>query len=1001
MDHFEHAYNLLTMKILATFFTTVLLTLSFVVSEAHSIDNVNFQGNLSSEVDLVNESPVSQNEHVANHESHQEEHADEHGDHGGGHTSMDPLFFIILSLIVGAATRHFLHKSPLPFTVMLLIFGLIAGVLVRFGFFESWNLGFTEIDVSIVGRSLRWAANIDPHLLLYTFLPVLIFEAAFAMDVHTFKKSLTNAVLLAVPGIIVALLLTGSIMMMVGEMGMGLKWSWPIALMFGAVISATDPVAVVALLKDLGASKKLGTLIEGESLLNDGTAIVLFMVFFLGITGAATDGSPILEFIRVSFGGILVGGAIGYVSINWVKRVFNDALVEISVIVGAAYLTFYVAEYFFHVSGVLALVTLGLIMAGVGRTRISPEVEHFMHEFWELAGFIANSLLFLIVGVVIAERSIFSVKDFVILLIIYIGVHIVRAIVIAMLYPFMRKVGYGLPKKDAYIVWYGALRGAIGLALALIVAGVDEQYISLEIRNQFLFYTAGIVTLTLLVNATTIKFLVQRLGLTKLTPEKQMMIKNALEYLNHSTERALEKIKKNRYTNKANFDTVMEYLPNRHHKIPEIEVGLDTSIFETRRRILEKEKSAYWSLFKEGMLGSAAVHRLSDGINEIIDAGGMKSLADREDLEEEWKTPTLLGKVQSWPLLRRMAQRFFFERLAVSYDSAMGFVMAQEETLKLVDSMMLSASDEEEKKKLEIIESEINENRIHGLTYLRNIRNSYPEIYTAISTRQAIRTMLNSERHTVSRLVGRGRINSGEASKMYQSIEERMKRLLESPPAFEMPKSVELLRGVSWMKDLDDAKFKQMVEMFQNRIFSVDQELVKKGSKDEGLYVIVRGKVIVSFENKVIDILGPGNVVGEMSVLTDSPRSATVIAESPVTTLWISTANMKKAMKIAGELEVELWNFAGARFVENLLGNIEPYNFWQQAEFRDWIKHGEIQVFKEGTTIELNGNVGVLLSGQVYQAGEKKSVQRAPCLLNDGDIVAEGTSRTFIGTRKS
>ncbi len=985
------------MKLLARlFFVFSLVTLwnAGYANESQEHDSNN-------EIELIASSESSEGHgHEESHEGETEhgEHAEE--DHGGGHhsQSFDALFFIILALIIGSAVRHFLHNSPLPYTVLLLIIGLIAGIMTRLGFFEHWNLGFMEMDVSIVSRSVDWAAHIDPHLLLYTFLPILIFEAAFAMDVHTFKKSLTNAVLLAVPGIIVALLLTGCLMMALPALGFDINWNWQVALMFGAVISATDPVAVVALLKELGASKKLGTLIEGESLLNDGTAIVIFMVFFTALTGEASGTSPIIEFARVSFGGILVGALIGYIVINWVKKVFNDALVEISIIVSAAFLTFYVAEFFFHVSGVLALVTLGLIMAGTGRTKISPEVEHFMHEFWELAGFIANTLLFIIVGVVIAERSNFNIQDFAILFIIYIGVHVVRAIVIGVLYPIMRKAGYGLPKKDAYVVWYGALRGAIGLALALIVAGVDERFIGEEIRNQFLFYTAGIVTLTLLVNATTIKYLVNYLGLTKLTPEKQMMIKNSLEYLRNSTERALEKIRKNRYTNKANFETVMEYLPDTHEKFPNIEIGMDTSLFETRRRILEKEKSAYWSLFKEGLLGASAVNRLSDGINEILDAGGMKSLSDRQDLEEEWKTPKLLGTVQSWPFLRRAAQRFFFERLAVSYDSAMGFVMAQEETLKLVDSMVISASDEEEKQKLEIIENEINENRIHGLTYLRNIRNSYPEIYTAISTRQAIRAMLNAEKHTVDRLVNRGRIDGGEAEKMHHSIEARMKKLLESPPAFDMPQSTDLLRGISWLKDLEEKKFKKVVDMFQNRIYSVDQELLKIDGKDEGLFVIVRGKVIVSVGDKVIDILGPGNVVGEMSILTHNPRSATVTAESPVTALWISSANMRKAMEIAEELEMMLWDFASARFVENLLGTMEPYNFWQQAEFRDWITSGNISSLKEGNTVKLENQVGVLLSGQVYKSGEKKKAERAPTLLDDGDIIAEGTSRIFTAT---
>lgn len=944
----------------------------------------------------INGWSVASADEPGGHETGEHEHSG--GDHGHN-TSMFSLFFIIMALLTGAATRHFLRKSPLPYTVMLLLIGLIAGVLVRLGYFEQWHLGSWTWDLGIVSKSVHWAANIDPHLLLYVFLPILIFEAAFAMDVHTFKKSVTNAVLLAVPGIIVALVLTAALAMGLKALGVGFSaWTWPLALMFGAVVSATDPVAVVALLKELGASKKLGTLIEGESLLNDGTAIVLFMVFFLGLTGAAPEGSPIIEFARVSLGGVTVGLVIGWISITWLKKVFNDALVEISVIIGAAYLTFFLAEHFFHVSGVLALVALGLVMASIGRTRISPEVEHFMHEFWELAGFIANTLLFLIVGVVIAERSIFSLYDFIILVIIYIGIHVVRAIVILMLFPLMRKAGYGLPKKDAYVVWYGALRGAIGLALALIVAGVDEQYISAEIRNQFLFYTAGIVTLTLLVNATTIKFLIGALGLTSIPPAKQLMIHNAHKYLRSSTTRALEKIKKNRYMNKANWKKVEEYFPETMDQEElTTEIHVETSVAETRRRVLEKEKSSYWSQFREGMLGAEAVNRLSDTINEIIDAGGTIALSDRKDLEQEWRMPALLSKVHNWPVLGRLAERFFFDRLVVSYDSAVGFVMAQEEALKLIDSIALSEKDEGEKQKLEIIEGEINTNRIHGLTFLRNIRNSYPEIYSAIATRQAIRSMLNAELHTVERLVKRGRIDSGEAGKMIADIEKRMKGLLETPPSFELPKSKEMLRSISWLKDIEDAQFAQIADLFQNRIYSVGQHLVKENGPADGLFVIVRGKVKVSVgDDKVMDILGAGNVVGEMSVLTGHPRSATVTAESPVTVLWITRTKMRKAMKLVRELESRLWNFASARFVENLLGQVEPYNIWNQSRFREWIHSGTLWVKKEGETIELKEQVGVLLEGQIFRAGDRNTVLRAPEVLFHGDVIAEGQAKVFF-----
>ncbi|NQY67085.1 MAG: sodium:proton antiporter, partial [Flavobacteriales bacterium] len=483
-------------------------------------------------------------------------------EHAGGHDShgLDALFFIIIALLVGAATRHFLKKSPIPFTVMLLLFGLGLGLLARQGFFDVWEFGFMEMDVHIIHQSMDWAANINPHLLLFVFLPILIFEAAFAMDVHVFKKSVTNATILAVPGICIALGLTAAMVIGCQMLGIGFEgWGWPMALMFGSVISATDPVAVVALLKELGASKKLGTLIEGESLLNDGTAIVIFMVFFLGITGSASETNGFVEFLYVAVGGTVVGLIIGGVVLAWVKKVFNDALVEISVIVAAAYLAFFAAEHFLHVSGVLALVALGLVMAGVGRTRISPEVEHFMHEFWELAGFIANCLLFLIVGVVIAIRVEFSMANFIMLGIIYVGIHVVRAIVIAACYPFMKNTGYGLPVKDAIVVWYGALRGAIGLALALIVA--NAEVIPVEIRDQFLFLIAGTVTLTLLVNATTIRFLVNKLGLTDIPPVKAIMMSNAYHNISVNSENSVDLLKSDRFMSGANWNAVREFIP--------------------------------------------------------------------------------------------------------------------------------------------------------------------------------------------------------------------------------------------------------------------------------------------------------------------------------------------------------------------------------------------------------------------------------------------------------
>ena len=988
------------MKILRLYSILILLISINVYAEGPH-DAINKNGNHQVEMheqDIVHHADsMHKNDeaHIAEHQainhetdSQDEEHGESHGEGGHG-PNLAPLFFIMIALIIGTLTRNFMQKTPLPFTVLLVIFGLALGTLTRTGVLEKANLSF-------IANSIEWAGKFDPHLILFIFLPILIFEAAFAMDVHTFRKTSTNAILLAVPGIVVALFLTGAIVMFVKKAEFGFTdWTWPIALMFGAVISATDPVAVVALLKELGASKKLGTLIEGESMLNDGTAIVFFMVFFTAITGASSDLSPFLYFIKVSLGGVLTGFIIGGILIAWVKRVFNDALIEITAIIVAAFLTFYVAEHYLHVSGVLGLVTLGLIMAGIGRTRISPEVEHFLHEFWELAAFIANTLIFIIVGVVIAQRipmSQLTLKDFLLLGIIYIGIHIVRAIVILVHYPIMKKAGYGLPKKDTYVLWWGALRGAIGLAMALIVAG--EQSIPENIRNQFLFLLAGTVTLTLLINATTVGWLVSKLGLNKLAPAKAMMIHHARKYLRQSSENAVEKLKTDRFIGKANWNTVMHYLPE---EVPEEidHLGKVEKIAETRRRILEKEKSSYWYLFKEGMINSTAVRQLSDTINDIIDAGGTIPLSQRKDLEELWKTPKMLNKLQNIPLLGKVIENYFFERLSISYDTARGFVEAQEECLKLVESMARSAVDKDEEKILGIVEEEINENRIHGLTFIRNIRKNYPEIYTAIATRQAIRSMLNYELKTVERLQKNGRIDSSEAGKMVSVIEERMKRLMQKPPKIKLPDTLEIIKEIPWLHDLKKDTFEAVQEFFQQRVYSIGDTLIKEGAMGDSLYIVIRGNVKISKDDHVIDIQGPGTTIGEMAILTGKPFSATVAAESPVTALRLRYLKIQSLMETAPDLKEGLWKIAGVRIAETLLADVSPYNKWKPAKIRNFILRGDILTSSKGKEFEVSHKLGLLLHGAITSLTSSKNIV-APAILEEGKYRIHGEAVILI-----
>lgn len=884
------------------------------------------------------------------------------------------------------------------------------------------ELGFWAKIGKTASEAIQWGANLDPHLILYVFLPILIFEAAFAMDVHTFKKSFTNAFYMAGPGIITATLFTGVLVWAMVKYGMpGLEsWSewtingdqntiWYLCFLFGAIVSATDPVAVVALLKELGASKKLGTLIEGESLLNDGTAIVVFVVLFGVVTGATTFDltNSAMGFLKIGLAGAVLGLIIAFVTIIWVKRVFNDPLVEISIIVSSAYATFYVAEYFMHVSGVLGLVALGVAMASIGRTRISPEVEHFLHEFWELAAFIANVVIFIIVGVVIAQRTNPTANDFLILIAVYIIIHLVRMVNIAMFYPLMRKAGYGLPIKDAYVVWWGALRGAIGLALALVVAGStlhdgSANPIPQAIRDQFLFHVSGIVFLTLMVNASTVKVLVNALGLTKIPAVKKLMMHQAFDSIQTSGSNELELLKSDRFVGGANWSSVRGYLPkNKIGSVSERELAKVDALAETRRRILEKERSSYWKQFKEGLIGSQAVNKLSNNVAELLDYNGSVPLTKREYLDDLCGKPGLLEELVKVPVLKSLLRRMLEDRLASSLDVAKGFIVSQEEVLKLIDSLTsnLNAGEQDGSVIADSLRKEVQANRLYGLKLMQQLHELYPKVTVAIETKQAIRTILNHERASIKKLQASGAIEADESANLIADVEQRIEDVMNKPLELRLPTPVEILKEASWVKGLSPDVINKIISKAEQKQYAPGSVIMNQGDEGDGMILITQGSAnIVIGEGTVVDIVTRGAMIGEMAVLAGVPRTATVIAEHTTNAMWLSSENMQAIMQESPELATSLWLLAGKRFAENILSGLPSMAEMSQMEMRRWLSTGNIVAVENGQTVNLYGKVVILIAGKAKSKTSQEEFQ-APALLDLAEAQFDENARVFFCNR--
>lgn len=197
------------------------------------------------------------------------------GSSSGSHSSNQPLviLFIFFGLMLGVILREFSKKTKVPYTPLVVATGMVMG------YFREY--------LGVIGNSTTILSGINPHMLLFIFIPVLIFESGFNCDWYVFKRAMVNILLLAGPGVLIGAILLGFCLRIILGYGLEPEITWPAAMMMGSILSTTDPVAVVALLKELGASVRLNTLIEGESLLNDGTGMVFYLMF-LGITKGKT-----------------------------------------------------------------------------------------------------------------------------------------------------------------------------------------------------------------------------------------------------------------------------------------------------------------------------------------------------------------------------------------------------------------------------------------------------------------------------------------------------------------------------------------------------------------------------------------------------------------------------------------------------------------------------------------------------------------------------------------
>lgn len=394
------------------------------------------------------------------------------------------MFIVLFSIATAVAIA--VRRSRVPYTVALVLVGLVLGAL----------------------RIIE-PPHLTKQLLFTVFLPGLLFEAAFNLDAGEFWRNRVAISSLAIPGVLVAIALTALIVTPVlGALALEHAFTIEHGLVFGALVAATDPIAVVGLFRTLNAPSRLATLVDGESLLNDGTAIVLLTLLLSYVAGSTSSfGSLATQFVTVVGGGALVGGVVGFVASHVTSHV-DDAMIEITITTIAAYGAFVIGEQS-HFSGVIATVAAGMVCGNYGREiGMSASTRMAVDTFWEYVAFALNSIVFLLIGFEVRLSALTS--SWAQILIAYLAVLTARAGVMVLVSALLRRTSERIPMSWSWVLTWGGIRGALSMVLALGLAA------SFPHRDVLITMTYGVVILSLLVQGVTMPWLLRRFGLASL-----------------------------------------------------------------------------------------------------------------------------------------------------------------------------------------------------------------------------------------------------------------------------------------------------------------------------------------------------------------------------------------------------------------------------------------------------------------------------------------------------
>lgn len=539
------------------------------------------------------------------------------------------------------------------FALMLLsasVFLLIASFALKpssyFAIPHSVFLVFTGIILAFILKKIPFLNFLDqfqlsPELIFFVFLPTLLFESAFKFPLRKLKEDIIPIILLSILGYLISVFLITILLWSIVTL-FSITIPFFIVLLFASIISATDPVAVLSIFKKLGVTPRLTYLFEGESLFNDGTSYALFLIILSFLVNHSGDISflnyniAFLQFLVMFFGGVLFGISMGYIFTWLISKVQEHEIIQLTLSLIMAHLTFLLAdlskhilhfgEHEFEVSAIIATVMASIILGSNGIQKFSPKVKNHMDVLWEYFAFIANSLIFILIGMLTV--NVMHVENLLLL-----GTTIFTAIIIVMVARtisvyiplvffnlFAQKIRK-IPIQWMKILSWGSLRGAIAIASLLMIPDdltIEGWTLELSIKEVMTTLIISCILFTTFVKAVMLEYFVEVMGLAKFSTIEQLELLEGKILTIAAIMERIEEIKTKGYISKNNYKRLKkEYNLSKKKTLKklssffnkrltkrEIDIFLNLHALIIEKKILqglldhnEIDENTYWAIF--------------------------------------------------------------------------------------------------------------------------------------------------------------------------------------------------------------------------------------------------------------------------------------------------------------------------------------------------------------------------------------------------------------------